>query len=73
MRFASFSPDSHRIVTATVNGYWYGEFNSVQNCEARVWDAATGKPITPPMIHSGAVNSAVFSPDGRRNRYCKLG
>ena len=32
---------------------------------ARVWDAATGKPISEPMKHEHDVNSAQFSPDGR--------
>ena len=36
---------------------------------ARVWDAATGEPLSPPLAHRGdlsAVQSLVFSPDGRR-------
>ena len=33
---------------------------------ARVWDAQTGKPLTEPLRHEGRVNSAQFSPDGRR-------
>lgn len=33
---------------------------------ARVWDAATGQPLTPPLPHTGSINSAAFSPDGRR-------
>src|SRR5262249_23946886 len=32
---------------------------------ARVWDAATGQPVTPPLEHRGGVMSAAFSPDGR--------
>ncbi|HEX8108218.1 MAG TPA: hypothetical protein VF516_10850, partial [Kofleriaceae bacterium] len=31
---------------------------------ARVWDAATGNPVTPPLRHRGFVRAAVFSPDG---------
>ena len=49
----SFSPDGRSIVTAS------------QDHTARVWDAATGEPLTPPMEHSAAVYGAVFSPDGR--------
>jgi WD40 repeat protein len=33
---------------------------------ARVWDAATGRAISAPMPHGGAVLSARFSPDGNR-------
>jgi WD40 repeat protein len=33
---------------------------------ARVWDAATGHVLTPPMKHGGAVLQAKFSPDGKR-------
>ena len=34
--------------------------------EARVWDAATGQPLTHTLRHEGPVDSAAFSPDGRR-------
>ncbi len=36
---------------------------------ARVWDAATGEPVSPLLTHRGnlsALQSLVFSPDGRR-------
>jgi WD40 repeat protein len=33
---------------------------------ARVWDAATGKPLTGALEHQAAVWSAAFSPDGTR-------
>jgi WD40 repeat protein len=33
---------------------------------ARVWDAATGKPLGPPLAHQEKVVSAAFSPDGTR-------
>jgi hypothetical protein len=33
---------------------------------ARVWDAATGDPVTPPLLHNSPVARAAFSPDGRR-------
>ena len=52
---AAFSPDGKRIVTAS------------QDKTARIWDAATGKPIGEPLKgHEDAVMSAAFSPDGKR-------
>jgi len=32
---------------------------------ARVWDLATGRPISPPLMHRQGVSDAVFSPDGK--------
>jgi Tol biopolymer transport system component len=32
---------------------------------ARVWDAATKQPLSPPLAHGDQVESAAFSPDGR--------
>ena len=32
---------------------------------ARVWDATTGRPISPPLQHDQSVDRVVFSPDGR--------
>src|SRR5256886_2204682 len=51
---AQFSPDGRRIVTAS----W--------DKTARLWDAASGKPVGEPMKHEDEVNSAQFSPDGQR-------
>jgi tetratricopeptide (TPR) repeat protein len=51
---AQFSPDGQRVVTAS------------SDRTARVWDAASGKPIGEPMEHTDAVYSAQFSPDGQR-------
>src|SRR5262249_27178055 len=34
--------------------------------EARIWDVATGRPLTPPLRHFAEVYQAGFSPDGRR-------
>jgi tetratricopeptide (TPR) repeat protein len=52
---AAFSPDGRCIVTAS------------RDKTARVWDAATGQPVSPPMKHEGRVWHAAFSPDGRRS------
>jgi WD40 repeat protein/serine/threonine protein kinase len=51
---AAFSPDGRRVVTAS------------RDHTARVWDAVTGDPISPPLRHGDIVWKAVFSPDGRR-------
>jgi WD40 repeat protein len=51
---AVFSPDGTRIVTA---GY---------DDMARVWDARTGEPLSPPLRHRDVVRCAAFSPDGTR-------
>ncbi len=51
--YAQFSTDSSKLVTAS----W--------DSTARVWDATTGKAITPPLEHSDRVVLASFSPDGR--------
>ncbi len=52
--YAAFSPDEKQIVTA-------GEDSA-----ARVWDAQTGRALTPPLRHQGTVTQAAFSPDGQR-------
>jgi WD40 repeat protein len=49
---AAFSPDGTRVITAS------------HDHTARVWDTATGKPLTAPLEHHGWVLSAAFSPDG---------
>jgi WD40 repeat protein len=51
----AFSPDGRRIVSGSVDK------------TLRLWDAATGQPIGPPLQgHTKAVLSVAFSPDGRR-------
>jgi len=49
---ATFSPDGRRVITCT------------DSSGARVWDAATGQPLTPPLRHGGALASTAFSADG---------
>jgi WD40 repeat protein/tetratricopeptide (TPR) repeat protein/tRNA A-37 threonylcarbamoyl transferase component Bud32 len=57
---ASFSPDGKYLVTASGEPYQQGSTG-----EARVWNAATGDPVTKALQHSQCVRSATFSPDGR--------
>jgi WD40 repeat protein/serine/threonine protein kinase len=52
--YAEFSPDDRRVVTASLD------------FTARVWDAVTGEPLTPPMTHPDGVRLARFSNDGER-------
>ena len=44
VRFATFSPDGRRVATAGSDGI------------GRVWDAETGEPVTPPLVHSYRVS-----------------
>ncbi len=50
---ACFSRDGKLVATASVDG------------TARIWEAHTGTPRTPPLSHPDWVSSARFSPDGR--------
>ncbi len=52
--YAAYSPDGTKIVTAS------------DDHTARVWDAQTGKQLTPPLQHGESVLTANFSPDGKR-------
>jgi dipeptidyl aminopeptidase/acylaminoacyl peptidase len=51
---AQFSLDGQRVLTTSQDG------------KARVWDAASGKPIGEPMAPKAALWSAQFSPDSQR-------
>jgi WD40 repeat protein/tetratricopeptide (TPR) repeat protein len=71
VRWAAFSPDDRLLVTASgdlsadLNDLYEPSSDPGRPGEARVWEAATGRPVTPPMHHEGVVQRASFSPDGR--------
>jgi WD40 repeat protein len=52
--YSVFSPDGRWVATASAEH------------TARVWDAVTGKPVTPALTHAEGVSYCAFSPDGRR-------
>ena len=54
----AFRPDGLAIVTG-------GSGGSNPNGQARLWDAATGRPLGPPLLHPGHVIALSFSPDGK--------
>jgi WD40 repeat protein/tetratricopeptide (TPR) repeat protein len=61
---ARFSRNGLRLITAAT-GAGVLESAARWGGEARVWDATTGRPLSPPMLHAEPVRNAFFSPDGR--------
>ena len=49
----AFSPDGKTVLTGS------------DDKTARLWDAATGRPIGEPLTHQGSVYAVAFSPDGK--------
>jgi WD40 repeat protein len=54
-----FSADGHYLVTCSAD-------DLLTKSYARVWDAASGRPVSPPLHHGDGIRSAAFSPDARR-------
>ena len=48
-----FAPDGRHLLAASEGG-------------ARIWDTASGEPVTPDLAHAGTVHQAQFTPDGSR-------
>ncbi len=48
-----FRADGRAILTGSTDG------------TARLWDASTGEPLGPPLVHGEQVSAIAFSPDGR--------
>src|SRR5262249_31084064 len=53
VRHVAFSADGRLVATGS------------DDRTARVWDALSGEPATPPLWHGGAVSHVSLSPDGR--------
>jgi WD40 repeat protein/serine/threonine protein kinase len=51
--YAAFSPDNSRLLTCSFD------------YSARLWDARTGQPLSPPLRHDQQISWGAFSPDGR--------
>jgi serine/threonine protein kinase/WD40 repeat protein len=60
----SFSADGSRVVTANSRTSWVSAAAGLPS-EVRVWDTATGSPMTPFLTNPGLVTTATLSPDGR--------
>ncbi len=63
VRTVAFSPDGKRVATATheIGSGFQDSFLSA----IHIWDAATGRPLAPPIWQYQWVSALAFSPDGR--------
>jgi WD40 repeat protein/Flp pilus assembly protein TadD len=65
--YAAFSADGQRVVTVGgVELQEFGRYGGSGDGSARVWDARSGRALTPSLKHKGGVWFAAFSPDARR-------
>jgi WD40 repeat protein len=66
LRIAQFSPDGKKILTASA---WQREIGEVQadwGTTARLWDADSGKQLTPGLKHEARIFHAAFNPNSTR-------
>jgi WD40 repeat protein/serine/threonine protein kinase/tetratricopeptide (TPR) repeat protein len=59
----AFNPDGRHLVTTRRGGI---ASDASSDATAQIWEVNTGLPLGPPMVHTSAVESAVFSTDGRK-------
>jgi WD40 repeat protein/serine/threonine protein kinase len=63
---AAFSADGRRFLTISAWNPAGRDRKIIENTKAvRTWDAETGQPLAPPVMHDEQVAQATFSPDGR--------
>jgi WD40 repeat protein len=64
MYYGAFSPDGKRVVITNNTGG--GIRLKSHPGSAHIWDAATGRELTPALMHDDIVNEASFSANGKR-------
>jgi WD40 repeat protein/tetratricopeptide (TPR) repeat protein len=62
---ACFSPDGRIVLTGSGSDSFGSPFRSEPWGEARLWNAATGVPLGPPLPHRHPVQCLAFSPNGQ--------
>jgi WD40 repeat protein len=63
VRAVAFSPDGDRVATAS-HDRSFGEGGGT-SATCQIWDAATGRPVSPLLRHINYVAALAFRPDGK--------
>ena len=58
-----FSPDGRRVAAISHDGQYGAGGSTWSTCQ--VWDAATGRPVSPLLPHINWPSALAFSPDGK--------